>query len=214
MKVKRGVVVDLLTALGFTTAAKMSDDKLMEKVEDLPRIMDEEEYDISDGQEKIMKRLAEAVDEEVEIGLVTSITSKKKVAKKKVAKKKAQPEEEEEAPPKKVAKKTTTKKKVAKKKAQPEPEPEEEAPPKKAAKKKAAPKAKKTTRFMLTTDLVMALPKKGRTVDEISERANKVYTKDGGRDNLDVAIWTTKIVLQILERAECITSKGNKYLPA
>ena len=102
MKVKRGVVVDLLTALGVENATKMSDDEIMEKVNDFPRMIDEEEFSISVGQGRIMSRLAEAVDEEVEIHLVS--TTSKKPTRNKAA------EKPDNKPPKTTTKKTATKK--------------------------------------------------------------------------------------------------------
>jgi sRNA-binding protein len=219
-------VYELSLALGYDAPKDETNLEpwIRKVIKEFPDIFANDDYeDLSEDQVDLLSNIAEAVDEEDEIELSTK-TSKKTTKKKVVsAKKKVINEKKGLHAMKKTTKKKTTKKKAAtpKKKTTKKKTTKKKAatPKKKTTKKKAVPAAKKKTkeavksktRWAAIVEVVQRLPQRGATVEEIISRSDRIYQRAGGKDNLSVAVWATKLTLRILGCAGVVQRKKNKY---
>jgi flagellar motor switch/type III secretory pathway protein FliN len=192
MKVKRETAVKLFKALGFKTANNWNDQKLQEKILNLPEMT--EGTKLNSKVQSFIDKIS-AADEVIIISGESQTMQKKKKTKKKASKK----EVTTEAP--------TTKKKTAKKKTA--------APAKKKAAEKPAKKAeKKSSKKITRIDAVLELllKRKKISITELAQSSNQLCIDSGGKDHLKESQNAVAKVIKILEAVGYLTVKNDTCL--
>lgn len=114
-----------------------------------------------------------------------------------------EPVEEEPEPPSEPEKKTPPKKKAPAKKDKSEtPDKDKKT---KAPAKKDEPKKEKKVRYTRFDSFAAAVKSGIKNVEKLTEKANDLYVKQGGKDNIKESKWAVNVGIQILIKLEIAT---------
>ncbi len=204
MIISKKEAVELFMSLGYVTANRWDDQKLLTKIR---RLDEDTEGDLDEEQQSLLADILVTLEEDNNIEITPDGNVPKKVSKK--AAKKVSKKVESKAPEKAVKKVTKKASEKAVKKAAKKPE---KKAVKKAVKKKSDQKeeGKKHTRW--TACLAILQKRKRHTRVQVIEESNALYMKEGGRDDMNEASRLLKLIIVVLSFYNVLEVKDKKII--